>query len=68
MVIGRRVLLGSAAATFAGAARAQGLPLLRVGVLTDLSGLYRDNSGPTSVRPSRRWRISGRRRTASGWR
>ncbi len=30
-------------------ARAQQLPTLRLGVLTDLSGQYRDNSGPTSV-------------------
>ena len=34
-------------------ARAQGLPVLRIGVLTDLSGQYRDNSGPTSVLAAR---------------
>ena len=48
--LGRRPLFGLAAALAMPAiARAQGLPLLKVGVLTDLSGAYRDNSGPTSV-------------------
>jgi branched-chain amino acid transport system substrate-binding protein len=31
------------------AAQGDKLPLIRIGVLTDLSGQYRDNSGPTSV-------------------
>ena len=45
----RRALAGSAALA-ASRARAQPAPgLVRVGVLTDLSGQYRDNSGPTSV-------------------
>ena len=48
--IGRRPLLGLAAVLATpGIARAQSLPLLKLGVLTDLSGAYRDNSGPTSV-------------------
>ncbi len=50
----RRTLL---AAITAGAlprlARAQARPVLRLGVLTDLSGQYRDNSGPTSVLAAR---------------
>jgi branched-chain amino acid transport system substrate-binding protein len=54
MSLSRRGLLGSAAAASAvpliGApARAQAKPTLKVGVLTDLSGTYRDNTGPTSV-------------------
>ena len=45
----RRTLLASAAA-LPFAARAQtALPSYRIAVLTDLSGQYRDNSGPTSV-------------------
>jgi branched-chain amino acid transport system substrate-binding protein len=52
MNISRRILLGSTAV--AGAlpvigARAQAKPVISVGVLTDLSGTYRDNTGPTSV-------------------
>jgi branched-chain amino acid transport system substrate-binding protein len=53
MMISRRAVLGSTLAVAARPVRAQGLPLLRVGVLTDLSGLYRDNSGPTSVLAAR---------------
>ena len=30
-------------------ARAQSKPVIKLGVLTDLSGTYRDNTGPTSV-------------------
>lgn len=47
----RRALLlsGLAAPSVIGRAAAQDKPTLRVGVLTDLSGQYRDNSGPTSV-------------------
>jgi len=51
MSISRRVLLGSAAAMSVPLVRprAQGKPVIKVGVLTDLSGTYRDNTGPTSV-------------------
>jgi branched-chain amino acid transport system substrate-binding protein len=51
----RRGLLASAAlAALPGVARGQllparTLPVLRIGVLTDLSGQYRDNAGPNSV-------------------
>jgi branched-chain amino acid transport system substrate-binding protein len=59
MRISRRtaVLGGTAVASAAVASgrhsRAQGVPTIRVGVLTDLSGQYRDNSGPTSVLAAR---------------
>jgi branched-chain amino acid transport system substrate-binding protein len=33
--------------------RAQGRPKITIGVLTDLSGTYRDNTGPTSVAATR---------------
>src|ERR1700760_1266996 len=51
MSISRRGLLGSAALSSIPliGARAQSKPSLKVGVLTDLSGTYRDNTGPTSV-------------------
>jgi len=52
MSISRRGLLGSAAALSSVPLirpRAQTKPVLKVGVLTDLSGTYRDNTGPTSV-------------------
>ena len=52
MPIARRTLLTSAAALGAAPmlrARAQAKPLIKLGVLTDLSGTYRDNTGPTSV-------------------
>ncbi len=54
MLISRRSLLGhsvlAGAALRPGRLYAQGTPpTLRIGVLTDLSGQYRDNSGPTSV-------------------
>lgn len=51
MSISRRALLGSAAAASVPLvrARAQGKPVIKLGVLTDLSGTYRDNTGPTSV-------------------
>jgi branched-chain amino acid transport system substrate-binding protein len=52
MTISRRTILSAAAAATAfGAARAraQKRPLLRVGVLTDLSGTYHDATGQTSV-------------------
>ncbi len=52
MRLSRRSLLGSAAALSTAPvlrARAQAKPVIRLGVLTDLSGTYRDNTGPTSV-------------------
>ncbi len=48
----RRGLLATTAALSAApilSARAQSRPKIRIGVLTDLSGNYRDNTGPTSV-------------------
>ena len=52
MSLSRRGLLGTAAAMSATPilrARAQGKQSIKLGVLTDLSGTYRDNTGPTSV-------------------
>ena len=52
MQLSRRGLLGSAAALSTVPvlrARAQAKPVIKLGVLTDLSGTYRDNTGPTSV-------------------
>jgi branched-chain amino acid transport system substrate-binding protein len=52
MSISRRGLLGSAAALSSVPlirARAQTRPVIKLGVLTDLSGTYRDNTGPTSL-------------------
>src|SRR5580692_1241085 len=52
MQLSRRGLLGTAAALTSAPlirARAQTKPTISVGVLTDLSGTYRDNTGPTSV-------------------
>ena len=52
MSLSRRGLLGTAAALSATPilrARAQAKPVIKLGVLTDLSGTYRDNTGPTSV-------------------
>jgi branched-chain amino acid transport system substrate-binding protein len=52
MPLARRTLLASTAALGAAPilrARAQSRPVIRLGVLTDLSGTYRDNTGPTSV-------------------
>jgi branched-chain amino acid transport system substrate-binding protein len=52
MSISRRGLLGAAAAVSATpifGARAQAKPRIRLGVLTDLSGTYRDTTGPNSV-------------------
>ncbi len=50
MPLSRRALIGSTAALplFGAAARAQGAPI-KIGVLNDMSGVYRDISGPTSV-------------------
>jgi branched-chain amino acid transport system substrate-binding protein len=49
--MGRRILLGAAAATAAtaGATRAQTRPLIKIGVMNDQSGPYRDVNGPTGV-------------------
>ena len=49
MPLPRRTLLAGAAALTATAHAQPALPVIRIGVLTDLSGQYRDNSGPTSV-------------------
>ena len=55
MTISRRnALAGGTAAIALGAASERvwaqaGTPTIRIGVLTDLSGQYRDNSGPTTV-------------------
>jgi branched-chain amino acid transport system substrate-binding protein len=52
MPLSRRGLLTSVAALSAApiaGVRAQSKPTISVGVLTDLSGTYRDNTGPTSV-------------------
>lgn len=51
MSVSRRFVLAAGAASAAtfGSAHADSLPMIRIGVLTDLSGQYRDNSGPTSV-------------------
>ena len=50
----RSLLVGTSAAALAGSrpARSQSRPI-RVGVLTDLSGPYRDTGGPTSVAAAR---------------
>jgi branched-chain amino acid transport system substrate-binding protein len=46
----RRTALGLAAATaLGGGARAQAAPAIRIGVLSDMSGPYRDISGPNCV-------------------
>jgi len=50
MLLTRRAALGATAATLVyGNARAQPADTIRIGVLTDLSGPYRDVTGPTSV-------------------
>lgn len=50
MRLTRRALMGTAAATaLAPAARAQKRPVLRIGVLNDMSGPYHDITGPTGV-------------------
>ncbi len=52
MQLSRRGLLGSAAVLSTlplARPRAQAKPVIKLGVLTDLSGTYRDNTGPTSV-------------------
>ncbi len=52
MILSRRSVLAATAAAAlrpGRPARAQAADTIRIGVLTDLSGQYRDNSGPTSV-------------------
>ena len=52
MHLSRRKLLASIAVVSAppvARARAQAKSTIKIGVLTDLSGTYRDNTGPTSV-------------------
>ena len=52
MPLSRRAVLSSAAALTTAPmlrARAQGKPVIKLGVLTDLGGTYRDNTGPTSI-------------------
>ncbi len=49
MRLPRRTLLAAAAALAAPVRAQPALPAIRIGVLTDLSGQYRDNSGPTSL-------------------
>lgn len=52
MISTRRTLVGGAAALSLAplaSLRAQGRTKLTIGVLTDLSGTYRDNTGPTSL-------------------
>ena len=52
MPVSRRNLLKTAAVSSVfrpGLGRAQEKAAIRIGVLTDLSGTYRDNTGPTSV-------------------
>jgi branched-chain amino acid transport system substrate-binding protein len=50
LVLPRRTLLGAAAATLPlSRVRAQAKPVIRIGVLNDMSGTYRDVGGPGSV-------------------
>jgi branched-chain amino acid transport system substrate-binding protein len=51
MMIGKRTLLqaGAASVLSFGGARAQAGRTIKIGVLTDMSGTYRDLNGPTSV-------------------
>src|SRR4051812_8058410 len=52
MNVSRRAALSAAAATALfpiGRARAQAKPVVRIGVINDQSGPYRDLNGPTSV-------------------
>jgi branched-chain amino acid transport system substrate-binding protein len=56
MQVSRRNVLAGAAATGAlplSLARAQAANTVRIGVMTDMSGTYRDNTGPTSVAAAR---------------
>jgi branched-chain amino acid transport system substrate-binding protein len=52
MISTRRTLIGGAAALSLAPVtrlRAQARPKLKIGVMTDMSGTYRDNTGPTSL-------------------
>ena len=50
MNVSRRVLLGTAAAASVPLARARGnQPTIKIGVLTDMSGPYKEFHGPTAV-------------------
>ncbi|MBX9702483.1 MAG: ABC transporter substrate-binding protein [Acetobacteraceae bacterium] len=54
MDLSRRALLGTGAVAtlstaFPRLTRAQAANTIRIGVLTDMSGMYRDNTGPTAV-------------------
>jgi branched-chain amino acid transport system substrate-binding protein len=52
MISTRRTLIGGAAALSLAPMtrlRAQARPKLKIGVMTDMSGTYRDNTGPTSL-------------------
>ncbi|GGG39011.1 ABC transporter permease [Caldovatus sediminis] len=54
MALGRRTLIASGAAagvvtSLPRLTRAQAANTIRIGVMTDMSGTYRDNTGPTSV-------------------
>jgi branched-chain amino acid transport system substrate-binding protein len=52
MNLTRRTVLGSAAAlaaNVAGRAKAQTRPVIKIGIMNDQSGVYRDLTGPTSV-------------------
>ncbi len=49
MTLTRRALVAAAASAPVSRARAQGANTIRIGVLTDMSGPYRDIAGPTSV-------------------
>jgi branched-chain amino acid transport system substrate-binding protein len=58
MDFSRRALLGTGAVAtlstaFPRLTRAQAANTIRIGVLTDMSGMYRDNTGPTSVAAAR---------------
>ena len=56
MQVSRRNVIAGAAATGAlplSLARAQAANTVRIGVMTDMSGTYRDNTGPTSVAATR---------------
>jgi branched-chain amino acid transport system substrate-binding protein len=45
----RNLLMAAAAALPAGQARAQGTPTIKIGVLTDMSGPYKDLGGPNLI-------------------
>jgi branched-chain amino acid transport system substrate-binding protein len=58
MTLSRRAMLGTGAiatlsAAFPRLTRAQAANTIRIGVLTDMSGTYRDNTGPSSVAAAR---------------